>query len=838
MDATAETPAIYPEDSVRDNLSQFLNYNFCGELAGLENVFDLRDGGYGYAMRISVPPIECQPDGAMLCATLIDTILRLLPVNYTAQFVRRNVSNIRRDMMAYAEVESVGRQAEAFAQARMDQFSHAVEHGFIPDSESHNFYPSTEELYLFISTPDFGRLSLESLLSKKDEALNQGVQRFRSIIMAIKDVLMRIGLVFEPLTGSTFVQYVVSFLNPRLLEEGHYLPKILGDELPEAIGKAVVLEGLNDPLGFVSLHGGTQTHFRCVSMIWQPDGVLAGMLDEMVSRERDCAFVTTVRIKDTKEVQMGLKVKRFMMSKMRIGSMNNEEINEMSDDIGIALSRVVNGERFVDARFTVVVTAMNARDVEDRTAAIQTHLTQCGMEYTDVERDIGSSLIINGCLPFPRADYERAFQRSRRMLSADIAELMPVGGAWAGIRRKPYALYTNRTGHPFLFNPMESPRNSNFLIVADSGSGKSFFVNDFLAQTARLPGAIQFVVSVKPDYKKYGKMFGKEVNLSLDHSPSVSPFWGPPTNDSIELWATIVLGMVKTDSSKPATNDVKQIVSAAVRDAAHRVSNTSNGEAEMQLTDIQLQLANGGPLGSQLAHALDEYVDNGRYAKLFTGASGIRPDEHRKIFFNLGGIMATDAGPSVLMCVMRTIDAVMMDERLRGVPKIAIFDEGWSLIANEFGAAFLDRAVRTYRSLGGTVGFITQDPRDLDTPMGRAVLVNTATKIVLPLAKSGASALDNYMDLNNVERGLLQTLNLHKGMFSEFFVQMMGVGSTVARLTPFPLLYSMSTTDPQDESEQFKMLETEPDYTRMIEKFAVRYPRGVEHARASGRSAL
>ncbi|CAM8641332.1 VirB4 Type IV secretory pathway, VirB4 components [Comamonadaceae bacterium] len=823
---------LLPEDAVRDHLESLLNYNFCGELHGLDDVYDLREGGYGYALRVTVPAIECLDGGAGLCASVINTVICSLNKDYTCQIVRRTVSNIRHQMELYAGVDSVGAMPEAFAQQRLDQFSNASNFGFTPDLPEYNFFPGTEELYFFISTPNLEKFSVEKILRGGAQHIEDQIQAFRASVAAIKDVLRNVGLRYQVLNASLFVEYVVSFLNPRMLEDEEYRPSVKPDEVALAISRAVTLEELDSKIGFVSHHHDTKTHFRAISMLWQPDGVKPGMLDEAVAKERDCAFVMTVRILDTKSEQFRLKAKRYLASKMRIGSFNAEEINEMEASIGDALSRVVNGERFVDARLTIVVTDSSKRGVDDRTASIQSLLTRCGLQYTDVERDIGHSIIINGCLPFPRRDYERAFQRSKRMLSADIAELTPVGGTWPGVEDKPYALYPNRSGRPTLLNPLSGSKNSNLLVVAESGGGKSFWINDFLAQTARLPGAFQFIISTKPDYRKWANLFGKEVELTLENCPSISPFWGEVDNNSIDFWSKLVLGMVHDDRTKSADIEVKQAISRAVTVAAQKLHAASEGYAELQLADIQLALTNESTaLGDKLSNALYDYLDNGRYAKMFQGDSQIKPTIGNRIFFNLAGIMATDAGPTALMCVMRTIDSVMSDPRLRGVPKVAIFDEGWSVIGTDYGAAFIDRAVRTYRSLGGMVGFITQDPRDLDTPMGRSVLNNTSTKVVLPLAKAAADSLPTFMDLSESEKEAIASLRPVKGVYSEFFIQMSGLGSTVARLAPFPLLYSMNTTDPDDEAVQFKMLEAGLSHADMIEQFAHQYPRGVAAAR-------
>lgn len=813
--------------AVRDHLESLLNYNYCGSLHGLDHVFDLREGGYGYAIHATVPSIECLDGGKGLCSDVIDTVIRTLPTGYTCQVVRRTVSNIRNQMEAYAAVDSVGEVPEAFAQQRLDHFAHASDVGFLPDIPDHNFFPASEELYFFISTPNFGRLSMSRILRGK-EFISDEIQAFRACIAAIKETFRSVDLFHVAMDASSFVEYVTSLLNPRLVEESPFKPVVMADEISQAISKAVSLEELDSKEGFVSVHNGVNTHFRAISMVWQPDGVEPGLLDDVVDSARDCSFVMTVRVLDTRAVQFGLKAKRYLASKMRLGSFNAEEIDEMEGSIGDALTRAVNGEKFVDARLTVIVTDATKQKVNDRAASVQSLLKRSGLEYNDIERDIGASIILNGCLPFPRSDYERAFQRSRRMLSADVSKITPMGGTWAGTLQKPYALYPNRLGRPFLLNPMVSPRNSNFLTVAESGSGKSFWVNDLLTQTARLPGCIQFVVSMKPDYRKYANLFGKEVELTLESCPSISPFWGEADNNAIDLWTSLVVGMVHGDRNVPASTPVKQAVARAVTNAAGRVLNMGHGNAELQLTDIQLELANSkSSIGEDLSNALFDYVDAGRYSKLFRGNSAIKPEVGNKVFFNLAGIMKTDAGPTALMCVMRTIDAVMSDPRLRGVPKLAIFDEGWSLIDSDFGGAFIDRAVRTYRSLGGSVGFITQDPRDLDTPMGRAVLTNTATKIVLPLDKAPAQSLQKFMDLNESEIDAIGSLKPIKGFYSEFFVRMAGVGSTVARIAPFPLLYSMNTTDAEDESVQFKMLDAGMSHFEMVEQFAKLYPRGV-----------
>jgi hypothetical protein len=155
------------------------------------------------------------------------------------------------------------------------------------------------------------------------------------------------------------------------------------------------------------------------------------------------------------------------------------------------------------------------------------------------------------------------------------------------------------------------------------------------------------------------------------------------------------------------------------------------------------------------------------------------------------------------------------------------------LVQDSFASAILERSLKAYRSLGGFALPIVQDPRDLDTPAGRVILVNTATKVILPMDRSGQDDISRFVHLNERELELVRNLRLVKRRYSEFFVSVEGVHSAKGLVIPDPLRYAISTTDPVDEAELERLFQETGDMLKTVQRFAHDMPYGV---RANDRS--
>src|SRR5207244_1331474 len=226
-----------------------------------------------------------------------------------------------------------------------------------------------------------------------------------------------------------------------------------------------------------------------------------------------------------------------------------------------------------------------AEEAEEAARTVCSHLRELDIEAA-LEEDIGSSLILRGCLPFAVYEAtEHKLRRRRRFLSRDFADIHPAGGCWRGIPplleqpaipTAPIIMYSNPVGEPLFLDPSKAERNPHALVVGQSGSGKSFFVHDYLLHLWRLPDVRLFLISIKPDYRKLALLLGRYIELTLDSAESLNPFAGAPTLESEARWVTTLSLMV---SDGPPCIQLSREQEIALQEAS-LVASSSNWDAE------------------------------------------------------------------------------------------------------------------------------------------------------------------------------------------------------------------------------------------------------------------
>jgi len=498
----------------------------------------------------------------------------------------------------------------------------------------------------------------------------------------------------------------------------------------------------------------------------------------------------------------------------------------------------------VEGRLQVHLIEASAEDAENAARVVCTYLQEADIEAAQ-EEDIGSSLILRGCLPFTVYEAtERKFRRRRRLLSRDFADMHPAGRCWKGIPPSanpcrlgsaPIVMYSNPVGETLFLDPSKAERNPHALVVGQSGSGKSFFVHDYILHLWRMPNVRLFLISIKPDYRKLALLLGRYIELTLDSAESLNPFSGAPTLDNQARWvAALSLMITEGRSAQHLCREKEIALQEASLAAATRNwdSGLSRPIRETVLEDICLELERrSGPLGRELAFQLLPYR-RGPFRRLFNGQRSLSIED-RFVFFNLSGILQQPCSAAASFCIFSLIDQVMHEPSLRAVPKGLIADEVWALVQDPFAAAILERSLKAYRSLGGFAVPIVQDPRDLDTPAGRVILVNTATKVILPMDRTGQDEISRFVRLNERELELVRNLRLLKRRYSEFFFSVEGIRSAKGLVIPDPLRYAISTTDPADEAELDRLFQSTGDMLRAVQQFAQDMPYGI---RAEGRT--
>ena len=594
--------------------------------------------------------------------------------------------------------------------------------------------------------------------------------------------------------------------------------------------------------GFQSAAAGSVRHHRVVSLLWQPRTVCPGMLNGLSLLRPNLNISITSSLQGTAQAMLALK-SRALLNARSTHRFNETEMQARVEALHEVEQRVFSdGERIAELRLQVHVMEDSETEADLAADAVCKQLQALEMEAA-VENEIGGTLLLRGCLPFAvYPQTERKLYRRRRMLTRDCADLHPAGGCWTGTPPahstaaaafpRPIVMYSNGLGEPLFIDPTQADKNPHALVVGQSGSGKSFFVHDYLLHLWRLPDVRLFLISIKPDYRKLAMVLGRNVEVGLDCELSLNPFAGAPTREHQARWFTALELMIcEGQSSRTLTREMEVTLQSAALAAAQK---NWNSEADRPLRETLLEHVceelerNFSVLGRQLAGQLHPYR-RGPYQRLFNAPRGITPAD-RFVFFNLGSILRQPCAALASFCIFGLIDETMNDPSIRAVPKGLIADEVWALVRNGNAAAILERSLKAYRSLGGFAIPIVQDPKDLDSPGGRVMLVNTATKIVLPMDRSGHEDLRKYVRMNDREMDIIRNLRLAKRRYSEFYISIEGIRSAKGVLIPDPLRYAIATTDPIDEQIIDGYFRECGDMLSAVKRFATLMPYGVPRA--------
>lgn len=309
--------------------------------------------------------------------------------------------------------------------------------------------------------------------------------------------------------------------------------------------------------------------------------------------------------------------------------------------------------------------------------------------------------------------------------------------------------------------------NHNSVVLARSGAGKSYFTK---LEALRLlyPGVQVCVVDPEGEYQRLAEVTGGTHIALGAEGVAFNPFDLPAdqSGDVLIRRALFTQTLVSAMLGEPLTPAARPVVDRAVL-AAYAAKGISSDPATWTrpaplLADLVEQLAiSKAPEGRTIADRLSPYVA-GSYKELFAGATTTRPDGHLIVFSlrdlpdevkSVGVLLALDA-------IWRKV-ANPADRR----PRLVIVDEAWMLMKQAEGAQFLYRLAKSARKHWAGLTVVTQDAADLlASDLGRAVVTNSATQILLRQAPQAVAAVGEAFGLSEGERAFLLTAERGEGL--------------------------------------------------------------------------
>ncbi|MWA02772.1 conjugal transfer protein TraC [Actinomadura sp. LD22] len=356
--------------------------------------------------------------------------------------------------------------------------------------------------------------------------------------------------------------------------------------------------------------------------------------------------------------------------------------------------------------------------------------------------------------------------------------------------------------------------NYNSVTLARSGAGKSYFTK---LEVLRLLYQDVHVAVIDPEdeYRRLcDDVAGTHISLG---APGVcfDPFDLPQGQgeDTLIRRALFLQTLIGAMLDEPLTPGERAVLDRAVL-AAYRACGVNSDPRTWTrpapvLTGLTDQLdalgqSNAPEAGTaaDLSARLAPFA-TGSYRSLFAGPTTTRPTGHLVAFSlrdlpdevrTIGMLLALDA-------IWRTVTDPA-DRRRR----LVVVDEAWTLMREDEGARFLYRLAKSARKHWAGLAVVTQDAGDLlSTELGRSVIANSATQILLRQAPQAIDQIADAFDLTDGEKALLLAADRGQGLLCGT-----GAGSDRAAFSAMasPHEHQLVTTDPAELAAHTQNRET------------------------------
>lgn len=508
-----------------------------------------------------------------------------------------------------------------------------------------------------------------------------------------------------------------------------------------------------------------------------------------------------------------------------------------------------NGSRPLKTSFHVIVFGKSEKEVTSTASAAESFWSD--QHFTLKEDRYVMLPIFKNCLPLCCDRFAISeLWRYKTMTSREVPVILPLFGEAKGTGT-PHVELLSRNGQVMSLSLHDSSTNQNGVIAAESGSGKSFLLNELILSYMS-EGARVWVIDAGKSYKKLCESLdGDFVEFSDRSKISLNPF------ETIVNWndeEDAVVNLVGTMASMEGKLDDYQI--AALKGHMHQIWNETYEEGKKQVQgtldainaayehkieqalqisdrrkadamvedlerkrDLDLMqamppstmsidliaercLGDSDPRVRDVGVQLGSFTSKSSYGRFFSGHNNANFKNDLTVL-ELDELQGRKHLRQVvlLQLISQIQREIFLGERDR--KKIVIIDEAWDLLKEGEVSVFMEHAYRKFRKYGGSAIIATQSVQDLyGNSVGKAISSNSANMFLLGQKPTTLEQVrkDNQLVMEDWAFNMLKSVHTEAGVFSEIFVSV-GQLQCVGRLivSDFQkLLYSTAPNDVND----------------------------------------
>ncbi|WP_395107262.1 VirB4 family type IV secretion system protein [Actinomadura sp. SCN-SB] len=337
--------------------------------------------------------------------------------------------------------------------------------------------------------------------------------------------------------------------------------------------------------------------------------------------------------------------------------------------------------------------------------------------------------------------------------------------------------------------------NHNAVILARSGAGKSYLAKLEILRSL-YTGVEVCVIDPENEYQRLAEAVGGARIAVGAQGVRLNPFDLPPgahrTPDALTRRASFIHTLISVLLDEPLDPAARAALDRGIVAAYHQAGLSADPRTWTRPAPVLAGLAaalndDTDPKAGDLAARLAPYV-TGTWSGLFDGPTTTRPDSHL-IVFSLRDL------PEELKTVgtLLTLDAVWrrVSDPGQRRPRLVVVDEGWLLMRQHEGARFLFRMAKAARKHWAGLTVVTQDAADvLSTDLGRAVVSNAATQILLRQAPQALDQVAEAFALTDGERHLIASARQGQALLA------VGADRVAFDVVSSPAEHALATTSP------------------------------------------
>lgn len=511
--------------------------------------------------------------------------------------------------------------------------------------------------------------------------------------------------------------------------------------------------------------------------------------------KQNYAVVVNVIFPNSEKMKGALEKKRQWVTNQAYGPLLKfvPVLNDKKASFDTIYESVNKGAKPLRLTFSVLVFGKSEEDVTAASMAVQAFWAT--QRFALMEDKFVMLPLFRNCLPLGTdRSAIRELQRYKTMASKEAPVLLPIFGEWKGTGTYHIALMS-RNGQIMSMSLHDSSTNKNGVIAAESGSGKSFLLNEIILSYMS-EGARVWVIDAGKSYKKLCESLeGDFVEFGEDSRISLNPF------ETITNWEEEEDGIVSFVGAMASANANLSDLQIAELKRIMKLLWDERGQG-MTVDDIrEACIGSEDPRVMDIGKQLYAFSSTGAYGRFFNGknTADFRNDFTVLELDELQG--RKHLRQVVLLQLIYQIQREMyLGERDR--KKLVIIDEAWDLLKEGEVSVFMEHAYRKFRKYGGSAIIATQAVTDLyDNKVGRAIADNSANMFLLGQKKESIEMVKEkkLLVLSPAGFNILRSVYTEAGVFSEIFLiteRGQGVGRLV--VSDFQgLLYSTAPEDVQ-----------------------------------------